>query len=80
MLPMMQVHLVRTQFRHRMAFSDEQRVKEFVKTADSVLAGDSPAAELAMRDHVRRTSELIQRLPDDAFAAEACASEPPELS
>lgn len=70
LLPSMQVHLVRTQFRPYSAVPEEQRLEEYERIAEAVLAGDPAAAEAATRRHVRNTCELIQRLPDDVFAPE----------
>ena len=68
-LPTMQVHLVRTQFRPAEATGDN-RLGDYRRVVAAVLSGDAAAAEAAMRQHIRAGSERIQRLPDEAFAPE----------
>jgi DNA-binding GntR family transcriptional regulator len=70
MLPSMHVHLVRAQFRPYSSSDEDERVEDYVRIVDAVLAGDPEAAEQATRRHVRATSDFIQRLPDDVFAVE----------
>ena len=43
---------------------------DHVVIAKAVLAGDAPAAEAAMRKHIRGSHDWIQTLPDSAFRSE----------
>lgn len=71
MLPLMSVHLVRVQFR---AFQDQSNINRYIgyqQISEAVLAGDARRAELAGRRHVRRLDNLLQNLPDSAFARDS---------
>jgi DNA-binding GntR family transcriptional regulator len=61
-------HLIRVQFRK--AYDAEERlirVSEYSKVIQAVLAKDPKTAERVLRQHIRRTIQLIQDLPDEEF-------------
>lgn len=41
--------------------------QDHVHVAEAILAGDAPAAEAAMRQHLRRSAEWVSQLPETAF-------------
>lgn len=65
-LPSIQVHLVRTHLKQ----STEDRFADYRAIAEAILAGDETGAEAGGRDHIRRTSQALQQLPDHVFAPE----------
>lgn len=70
-MPNMQVHLVRSQFRSfRPAFEDK-RFEDYELIAKTVLAGDGPRAETAGRRHAQHVRRGLLGLPDVAFAPAA---------
>jgi DNA-binding GntR family transcriptional regulator len=62
-------HLIRVQFQKAYA-ADEMmtRVGEYGKVIQAILAKDPQTAERALRQHIRRTNNLVQTLSDDHFA------------
>lgn len=69
-LPGMQVHLLRTQFRGYGTASDDMKGDDYERIARAVLAGEPKRAEAEAHRHVRRLRQSIDRLPDAAFATE----------
>lgn len=69
-LPTMHVHLVRVQFRPLTTVNEKDRLKDYRRVTEAVMAGDPEAAEAALRQHMRNVGARIQRLPDNAFAPE----------
>jgi DNA-binding GntR family transcriptional regulator len=68
LLPTLQVHLVRAQFRTYPTAAENLRLPSFKKMSDAVLSGDSDRAEKAVRKHFSNLSQDISKLPDRAFA------------
>lgn len=69
LLSMVQVHLIRSQFRSAYGMhSEKERLKDYKRIIDSVLARNGARAERAMRQHIRSTARAIEELPDSAFA------------
>jgi DNA-binding GntR family transcriptional regulator len=67
-LPSIQAHIVRVQFRPYAGAIDAVRHDDYRAIAEAVLAGDPERAEAAGRLHMRRSADLIAALPDRAFA------------
>ena len=68
--PLLQMHLMRMQFRQMtLVASSRHFFEEYEAIAASVLASDARGAERAMRRHLRRTRARLDRLPDSLFAA-----------
>lgn len=68
LIPSVQTHLIRVQFRAAYGAAAERRhVKDYQAVIDAILARDSAKAEQAMRQHIRRTAKAIMSLPDDVF-------------
>jgi DNA-binding GntR family transcriptional regulator len=69
LVPMVQAHLVRVQFRAAYGIQlEKQRVGDYEKAIEAVLARDGAKAERAMRQHIRNTARAIELLPDQNFA------------
>lgn len=69
LLPMVQVHLVRAQFRTTGGLEARRRlIADYEQVVAAIVAGDGAGAERAMRRHIRATAETIQELPDRWFA------------
>jgi len=68
MLPSMSVHLIRVQFRAFQKHSNKYRFTDYHQISEAVLAGDARRAELAGRRHIRRLGDMLQHMPDNAFA------------
>jgi DNA-binding GntR family transcriptional regulator len=69
LIPLVQAHLVRAQFRSAYdRASEELRMDGYTEIVDAVLKKDATRAERAMRRHIRRTGEAIDKLPDEYFA------------
>ena len=67
----LQTQVMRFQFRSLLDLKAvQQSEKEHEKIVDAVLKGDGAQAEKAMRQHVRRSRDLIMRLPQSMFAPE----------
>ena len=70
-VPIPQTNLLRTQLAQRLASRDRARqFKEYAGIARHILAGNGNGAESAMQRHIRNTRLSMERLEDDAFAAE----------
>lgn len=69
-LPSIQVHLVRTQFRSYLHESAKDRLDDYRRIGEAVLQGSSQKAETAVRRHIRAILAAIERLPEEAFAVE----------
>lgn len=69
-LPHMQVHVVRTQFRGYLVESESARLRDYRKITEAVLRASPRKAEIAVQRHIRALLSAVHRLPDDAFAAE----------
>jgi DNA-binding GntR family transcriptional regulator len=68
LLPSVQVHLVRVQFRMSRSARDGERFSEYRQIGDAVLAANARRAELAGRRHVRSIARALDALDDGAFA------------
>lgn len=69
LLPMVQVHLVRAQFRTTYGIdARKQLIDDYERVVEAIVANDVVQAERAMRQHIRNTARTIQRLPDRYFA------------
>jgi DNA-binding GntR family transcriptional regulator len=68
MLPGMQVHLLRVQFRSFLTMQDEMRSNDYQRMSDAILRGKSLLAEREARRHIRNVRSSIVALADDAFA------------
>ncbi len=68
MLPGMQVHLLRVQFRRFLTLEDEMRNNDYQSIATAVLDGKGGVAERQARRHIRNVQAQILALPDEAFA------------
>lgn len=72
LLPMVQVHLVRAQFRTTYGIdARRQLIADYERIVEAVVAREAGQAERAMRQHIRSTGRTIQRLPDRYFAPPA---------
>ncbi|TKT70243.1 GntR family transcriptional regulator [Afipia massiliensis] len=67
LLPTLQIHLVRAQFRSYPSAAENLRLASFKKVSDAVLSGDPEKAEQAVRRHFVSLSRDISKLPDRAF-------------
>lgn len=68
LMPTVQAHLLRVQFRAAYGLEAErQRAKDYSLIVSAVLAKDGAKAERAMRQHIRRTRNLIDSLADNVF-------------
>ncbi|MBM3482467.1 MAG: GntR family transcriptional regulator [Alphaproteobacteria bacterium] len=71
MMPALHIHLLRMQFHAHLTPKDRERqFEEYDALVAAILAGEQNDAEKLMRQHIRRTRLAIERLPDEAFAAE----------
>lgn len=71
-LPTMQIHLLRMQFRsYWSAEENESRFNDYSLITAAILEGNPKKAERQMRLHIRRVREGVQRLPDAAFPVPA---------
>lgn len=69
LMPTVQAHVIRVQFHAAYgADGDKERAKDYRAIISAILDRDPAKAERAMRRHVHRTAELIEALPDGAFA------------
>jgi DNA-binding GntR family transcriptional regulator len=68
MLPSMHVHLIRVQFRRYGNQAEAHRFDDYRQICAAIVGEDARRAELAMRRHIRRISDGIQHMPDQAFA------------
>ena len=67
-LPTMQIHLLRMQFRSFWsAEENESRFNDYSLITSAILDGDPKRAEKQMRAHIRRVRLGIDQLPDKAF-------------
>jgi DNA-binding GntR family transcriptional regulator len=68
MIPAVQAHLVRVQFRAAYTVKlQDQRTKDYQEIVEAVLAQDGAKAERAMRRHIRSVARAVQELPDQTF-------------
>jgi len=69
-LPTMQIHLLRAQFRSYWSPEEnETQFNDYARVTAAILEGDAKKAEREMRLHIRRVREGIDRLPQAAFPA-----------
>lgn len=68
LLPGMQVHLLRVQFRSFLTMQDEMRSNDYQRMSDAILEGKGPLAEREARRHIRNVRSSIAALADEAFA------------
>jgi DNA-binding GntR family transcriptional regulator len=67
-LPTMQIHLLRMQFRSFWsAEENESRFNDYSLITSAIIDGDPKRAEKQMRAHIRRVRLGIDQLPDKAF-------------
>ena len=66
-LPGMEVHLLRVQFRSFYPVPQKAGISDYRRIGEAVLAGDPKRAEIAGQAHVRRIAKEVDDLPDDAF-------------
>jgi DNA-binding GntR family transcriptional regulator len=67
-LPVMQIHLLRAQFRsYWTARENESRFNDYSRITAAILEGDPKKAEREMRLHIRRVREGVDKLPEAAF-------------
>jgi len=67
-LPTMQIHIMRMQFRsYWTAKEDEDQFNDYSLISSAILEGDARKAERQMKLHIRRIRRGIDRLPDAAF-------------
>ncbi|MCW5733390.1 MAG: GntR family transcriptional regulator [Enhydrobacter sp.] len=72
LLPMVQVHLVRAQFRTTSGLeARRQLIEDYEQVVAAIVANRGVQAERAMKRHIRNTARTIQRLPDGFFAPSA---------
>lgn len=68
LMPLLQAHLVRVQFRHAYGSrSEKKRLRDYIAIVGAVLKRDGVRAERAMRDHIREVAGAIEKLPDEHF-------------
>jgi DNA-binding GntR family transcriptional regulator len=68
LLPGMQVHLLRVQFRSFLTMQDEMRSNDYQRMSDAILEGKGVLAEREARRHIRNVRSSIAALTDEAFA------------
>jgi DNA-binding GntR family transcriptional regulator len=66
-LPGMEVHLLRVQFRSFYPVPQKAGISDYRRIGEAVLAGDPKRAEMAGQAHVRRIAKEVADLPDEAF-------------
>jgi DNA-binding GntR family transcriptional regulator len=67
-LPTMQIHLLRMQFRSYWSPEEnDSRFNDYQAITGAILEGDVQKAEREMRSHIRRVRRGISRLPPEAF-------------
>lgn len=66
LIPLVQATLVRVQFRAAYG-TEKQRMGDYKKVIEAILAHDPNKAEKAMRQHIRGTARAIQLLTDNNF-------------
>ena len=62
-LPGMEVHLLRVQFRSFYPVPQKAGISDYRRIGEAVLAGDAKRAELAGQAHVRRIAKEVDRSP-----------------
>lgn len=68
LLSMVNVHLIRAQFRSAYGLSSQKgRLDDYQKIVDAIIARDAARAERTMRQHIRNTAIAIDQLPDREF-------------
>lgn len=70
-MPAMEVHLLRVQFRSFYPVPQKAGISDYRRIGEAVLAGDAKRAEVAGQAHVRRIAKEVDDLPDDAFGLPA---------
>jgi DNA-binding GntR family transcriptional regulator len=71
-LPTMQIHLLRMQFRSYWSPEEnEGRFHDYLLITEAILEGDPKKAERQMRSHIRRVRQGIDSLPEKAFPVPA---------
>lgn len=70
LVPMVQAHLIRVQFRAAYGVKTERYwLADYKQIIEAVIANDEAKAERLMKQHIRRTARAIDMLPDQAFAS-----------
>ena len=67
--PTAQVQIMRAQLRRFQNAADSLALSDYTELSAAVLAGDAERAEQAGRQHVNRSRQRIQLLPDSAFSS-----------
>ena len=71
-LPTMQIHLLRMQFRSYWSPEENAgRFHDYLLITQAIIEGDAKKAEKQMRMHIRRVRQGIDSLPDKAFPVPA---------
>ena len=67
-LPTMQIHLLRAQFRsYWTSEENESRFNDYARVTAAILEGNAKKAEREMGLHIRRVRQGVDRLPEAAF-------------
>lgn len=61
-VPSVQIHLIRVQFRDAMRSTDRSRAQDYRKIAAAILSGRPAAAEAAVRSHLKRVIDALEAL------------------
>lgn len=69
LLPRLHTHAFRLLFRNLLSpAAAQESLRHHDAIVEAIQAGDARGAERAMREHVRRSGQAIQQLPDHVFA------------
>jgi DNA-binding GntR family transcriptional regulator len=69
--PFSRVHMMRVQLRPYSHAADAVQLKDYLALAIAVADGDEARAAKRAEAHVRRTIDLVKKVPDEAFAPSA---------
>ena len=61
LLPTIQVHLIRVQFRHALRLPHGVRVKQYTRIAEAIQKGNARGAERAMHSHIESSISALQK-------------------
>jgi DNA-binding FadR family transcriptional regulator len=70
LMPRTNVDLLRVQFRAHWATQDDARVESYRAIYGAICEGAPRRAETAAKAHIRKIGEIVDALPDAAFAPE----------
>jgi DNA-binding GntR family transcriptional regulator len=68
LMPRTNVDLLRVQFRAHWATQDDARVESYRSIYSAICEGAARRAEAAAKAHIRKIGEIVEALPDAAFA------------